>query len=34
MKVEDVSKAVEWRINTMAENGERFEPGENGDVSK
>ena len=33
-KVNDISKAIEWRINTMAENGERFKPGENGDVSK
>jgi hypothetical protein len=33
-KVDDISKAIEWRINTMAENGERFEPGKNGAVSK
>ena len=33
-KVEDVSKAIEWRISTMTENGERFKSGENGDVSK
>ena len=33
-KVNDISKAIEWRINTMAENGERFKSGENGDVSK
>ena len=33
-KVDDISKAIEWRINTMAENGERFGSGEHGDVSK
>ena len=34
-KVDDVSKAIEWRINTMTENGERFKSGDgDGDVSK